>query len=325
MKFNSLGKTDLQISSLGLGTMTFGDGADETESRDIYTLARDKGINLFDCANVYAQGGAERILGHLVKPHRSEVVLTSKAYYPMSDDPKDSGLGRRHLTQSLDASLKRLQTDYLDIFFLHSFDTKTPLEETIMALESFIRAGKIIYAGVSNFAAWQVVKALQISERLKAAPIHCVQPMYNLLKRQAETELFPMAMHENLGVLTYSPLAGGLLAGKYQKAQPKQGRFNESEMYRNRYRGANIEETTAEFLKFAARHKLDPVALAIAWTSLHPAITAPLIGARTVDQLKNALSSIDVELTPNMRAELEHIAPAPSLATDREEERISLQ
>jgi len=289
MNYKRLGKTGLSISALGLGTMTFGDGADAATCREIYTSARDGGINLFDCANVYAGGESERILGRLVRGHRHEIILTTKAYYPMSDRPNDQGLSRKHLAQSLDASLKRLKTDYIDIYFLHAYDAMTPLEESIATLNGFVQQGKILYIGISNFAAWQVMKAINTANALGTA-VHCIQPMYNLLKRQAEVELFPMAAHEDLGVLAYGPLAGGLLTGKYLAGQPAAGRFN-------------------------------PASLAIAWAASHPSVTASLIGARTPEQLAEGLAACGIRQSEELWRALAGLIPAPAAATDRSEER----
>jgi aryl-alcohol dehydrogenase-like predicted oxidoreductase len=323
MRYKRMGKSAMQVSQLTLGTMTFGDGADEAESRAIYNRARDAGINMFDTANVYARGQSESILGGLVNAHRDEVIIASKAYYPMSNDPNDRGLGRRHLTQSLHASLKRLKTDYLDVFYLHCFDPLTPIEEFMQTVGDFVKSGKVLHIGVSNFAAWQVVKAMETGRRLSSTSIHCIQPMYNILKRQAESELLPMAQYEDLGVFTYSPLAGGLLTGKYHENADSDGRFQTSEMYRDRYQGGDNAQKVGQFLEVAKVRGVDPVALAIALTATHPAVTAPLIGARTLAHLDRALGALDVEISDELKAEIENISPAPALATNRDEERTS--
>jgi len=320
MRFKRCGKSALQVSELALGTMTFGDGADEAECAKIYHGARDTGVNIFDTANVYALGESERILGRLTQDHRKDVIIASKAYFPMSDDPNDRGLGRRHLTHALHASLKRLNTDYLDIFYLHAFDPLTPMEEFMQTVDGFVKSGKVLHIGVSNFAAWQVVKAIETGKQLAATSIHCIQPMYNLLKRQAESELLPMAQFEDLGVFTYSPLAGGLLTGKYLNASHSSGRFSTSEMYRNRYRGAQMDIIVRGFLAIADKWELDPVALSIAWAGSHPAVTAPLIGARTRAQLERALGAASIDISDQLKADMEAIAPPPPIATDREEE-----
>ncbi|MBC9794686.1 aldo/keto reductase [Sinomicrobium weinanense] len=324
MEYKNLGNTGLKVSSLCLGTMTFGDGADETMCHKLYTLSRDKGINFFDCANVYAKGESERILGKLIHGHRDEVVLATKAYYPTGNNINDKGLSRRHLTKELEKSLKRLNTDYIDVYYLHSFDTETPLEESLSTLNDFIRQGKVLYIGLSNFAAWQVMKAISINRLYNLAPVACIQPMYNLLKRQCESEILPMAQHEGLGVVTYSPLAGGLLTGKYLNNKEVQGRYTiggeMTEMYQKRYMDETNDRAIKKYLKFAKENDYDPAALSIAWVKHHNTITSPIVGARNVDQLRSAISSLDIEMTPDLRNILSNFSLAPAKATDRAEE-----
>jgi len=200
MKYRYLGNTGIQVSYLCMGTMTFGREADEAASRAMFNQCRDAGINFFDCANVYNKGRAESILGELISDCRDELIVTSKFGGPMGSDLNARGASRRHLVSSLEASLKRLNTDYVDIYFLHHPDEHTPLEETLRALDDVVAQGKVRYTGVSNFAAWQIARALGVSAQNGWAPFHCVQPMYNLVKRQAEVEILPLAQSENLGV-----------------------------------------------------------------------------------------------------------------------------
>ncbi len=321
MKYRSLGNTGVKVSSLCMGTMTFGDGADKKTSELLYNTCRDQGINFFDCANGYAKGESERILGQLIQDHREEVLIATKVYFPTSSSVNDRGLSRSHMTKALDASLKRLNTDYVDVYYLHHFDEETPLEETLITLDNFVRQGKIHYIGVSNFSAWQVMKAIAITEKWNLVPITCVQPMYSLLKRQSESELLPMAQNEKLGVFSYSPLAGGLLTGKYLGDNPASGRFDSNKMYQDRYRARFYQEGVGAFTAFAAKHQLNAVSLAIAWVMKNAAVTAPIIGARNLDQLTPALGAMEVNLTDEMCAELDTISPPAPLATDREEER----
>ena len=317
-----LGDTGVKVSPLCMGTMTFGNPADQETSAAMFQRCREAGINVFDCANVYEDGRSEEILGELIADCRDEVVLTTKAYFPMGDDPNARGASRYHLVRAVENSLRRLGTDRIDVFFVHRFDDRTRLEETLRALETLVQQGKVLYLGASNFAAWQVMKALGRQRAEGWTPFHVLQPMYNLTKRQAEVEILPMAQSEHLGVLSYSPLGGGLLTGKYGVDQrPEDGRLVENPMYQTRY-GADVHYQVAErFTNFAADHGYNPVSLAVAWVAHHPAITAPIIGARTLDQLEGSLGALDIDMTDDLRAEISALAPTPPPATDRVEER----
>lgn len=321
MEYKTLGNTELNISSICLGTMTFGDGADEATSRVIYAKCRNRGINFFDCANVYAEGESERILGRLIKRHRSEVIVATKAYYPMGNEVNSRGLSRSQLTAALAASLERLNTDYIDLYYLHAFDEDTPLEETLETLNDFVRQGKIRYIGVSNFAAWQVMKASSIAAQQHYESIACIQPMYNLLKRQCESEILPMAASEKLGVLPYSPIAGGYLSGKYLDAKSVDGRLATSETYQKRYAHESNRRTTEQFIKYAQKQNIHPASLAIAWVASHPIVTAPIIGARNTEQLRTALASLEIEMSGDMRRKISGFSLEPALPTDRTEEQ----
>lgn len=321
MDYKRLGNSGLKVSSFCLGTMTFGDGADESMSKDIYTLCRDKGINFFDCANVYAEGESERILGKLISGSRNEVIITSKAYYPTSGDVNGRGSSRFHLTKALENSLKNLGTDYLDIFYLHNFDEDTPLEESLSTLNDFVRQGKVLYIGLSNFAAWQVMKAIAVCQTHHFAPVTCIQPMYNLLKRQCESELLPMAHDQGIGVCPYGPLAGGYLTGKYLNKSSNEGRFKSDEMYQKRYEARNNLKTVEAFAAFANKKNYDPVSLAIAWVLAHPAITAPLIGARNTGQLASAFQALEIAMPAALRDSISAFSLTPAMSNDRTEEQ----
>ena len=213
MEYKFLGNTGVKVSELCFGTMSFGGIADEDMSQKMFNMCRDYGVNFFDCADVYEKGRSELILGKLMADCRDEIVVTSKFYFRTSDDVNGMGASRYHLIRSVENSLKRLNTDYIDLYFIHRFDDVTPLEETLRALDDLVSQGKILYIGASNFAAWQVMKANGIAEVKNWNRIACIQPMYNLAKRQAEVELLPMAHAENLAVFPYGPLGGGLLSG----------------------------------------------------------------------------------------------------------------
>lgn len=321
MDYRTVGRTGVKVSKLCFGTMSFGDTADEPESARLYAAAREAGITFFDCANVYAGGRSEEILGELMKGERDELVVTSKVFGKTGEGINDRGLSRRHITRAVEASLKRLQTDRLDFYFVHQFDQDTPVEETIRALDDLVRRGLILYPAVSNWAAWQIMKALGLSAKELLARFELVQPMYNLTKRQAEVEILPLAQAEGLGVIPYSPLGGGLLTGKYGAEPPSQGRLVDNKMYTRRYGEPQHRETAANFTAYAEAHGVHPATLAVAWVGSHPAVTAPIIGARNVEQLKPSLDAATFIMTPEMRGEITALSPAVPVATDRSEER----
>jgi len=322
MDYRILGNTGVKVSSLCFGTMSFGGDADEATSAAMFARCRDAGVNFFDCANVYQKGRSEEILGGLIVDCRDEVVITSKAYFPMGTDVNARGAHRRHLLQAVEGSLQRLGTDFIDVYFIHRFDDDTPLEETVRALSDLVDQGKILYPAASNFAAWQVAKALGISALQSWARFEVLQPMYNLVKRQAEVELLPMAESERLGVIPYSPLAGGLLTGKYGVTKrPEQGRLIGNAMYEKRYGDAWNYQVAEDFTAFASENGYSPVSLAVAWVGGHPGVTAPIIGARNVRQLEGSLGAIEIEMTPDLRAAISALSPEPPPATDRNEER----
>ncbi|MGC9395019.1 MAG: aldo/keto reductase [Anaerolineae bacterium] len=324
MKYKLLGSTGVKVSELCFGTMSFGNPADEATSAAMFNRCREVGINFFDCANVYQRGGAEEILGKLIADCRDEVVITSKAHFPMGDDVNARGSSRKHLMRAVEASLKRLDTDYIDVYFMHRFDPNTPIEETLRALDDMVEQGKILYPAASNYAAWQIAKALGISAREGWSPFACLQPMYNLVKRQAEVEILPLALSEGLGVIPYSPLGGGLLTGKYGVGRkPDSGRLVENAMYKSRYGAEWVYQVAEDFTAFAQEHGYNPVSLAVAWVGSHPAVTAPIIGARNVKQLEDSLASIDIDMTPELRAEVAALSPEPPPATDRSEEKTA--
>jgi aryl-alcohol dehydrogenase-like predicted oxidoreductase len=319
MDYVSFGRTGIRVSAFCMGTMTFGKEADENTSRAIMDRAWDAGINFFDTANVYNKGLTEEIVGRWAKPRRAQLVIASKVRFPVGEDPNDWGTSRRHILMSVEQSLKRLQTDWLDVLYLHRWDEATPLEESLAALNTLVEQGKVHYAAVSNFSAWQTMKAVAEARHRHQAPITGIQPMYNLLKRQAEVEIFPLAQAEGLAVCPYNPLAAGILTGKYLREE--KGRLNESDMYARRY-GAHAEDgVAARFVAHARERGVSPAALAVAWVAAHPAVTAPILGARSLEQLNDTLGCVDIALTPGERTDISRLSAAPPLATDREDER----
>ncbi|MDY6846634.1 MAG: aldo/keto reductase [Chloroflexota bacterium] len=321
MQYKNLGRTGIKVSSLCFGTMSFGDIADEAMSEKMYHRCREIGINFFDCANVYAGGRSEELLGKFIAPEREKVIITSKVYFPTGDDVNARGANRRHITLEVEKSLRRLNTDWIDIYFIHHFDEDTPLEETLRALDDLVKQGKILYPAVSNYSAWQIMKALGISEREHLSRFEVVQPMYNLVKRQAEVEILPLAMSEGLGVIPYSPLGGGLLTGKYgPDKKPEKGRIVSNKMYSVRYGEDWMLKAAAEFSELAKSLGVAPATLAVRWVGEHPAVTAPIIGARNLEQLEESLKSVEIEMTNDLYDSISAITQKPAIATDRTEE-----
>ncbi|WP_246939271.1 aldo/keto reductase [Bacillus pinisoli] len=323
MQYRTVGRTGIKVSSLCFGTMSFGGNADKETSKAMFKRTREAGINFFDCANMYSNGEAEEILGECISDCRDEIVLTSKVFFPTGKDVNAGGLSRRHIMLEVERSLSRLKTDRIDFYFVHKFDATTPIEETLRALDDLQRQGKIIYPAVSNFAAWQIAKALGISAKEQLARFELIQPMYNLVKRQAEVEILPLAESEQMGVITYSPLGGGLLTGKYGvNRKPSEGRIVDQENYTKRY-GAQLNFEVAErFTAYAHEHEVHPATLAVAWVMAHPSVTAPIIGARNVEQLEYSLAALDIDMTSKWRDEISGLSITPPPATDRTEEAL---
>ncbi len=320
MEYRALGRTGVQVSRLCFGTMSFGGDADEATSRSMFQRCREAGINFFDCADVYAGGKSETLLGKFMAGSRDELVIATKAHFGTGPAPTSRGSNRYHLVRAVEASLKRLATDRIDILYLHHFDQSTALDDSLKSLELLIAQGKILYPAASNFSAWQTMRALGIAERNGWAPLACLQPMYNLAKRQAEVEILPMAIEMGLGVCSYSPLAGGLLTGKYQ-SEEAQGRLKTNAMYKVRY-GERVNHDIAVGLNALARELgHHPASVAVAWVATHPGITAPILGARNLEQLEPSLKALDVGMTAEMRDRVRQLSPTPAPAHDRSEEK----
>jgi len=322
MEYRTLGRTGIKVSSLCFGTMTFGKEADEATSIKMFHRCRDAGINFFDTADRYGIGTSEKILAKCIAEGREKLILLTKVGNSVGDDVNDRGLSRRHIRSAVENSLKRLGTDYIDLYFLHIYDPTTSIEETLSALEDLQRQGKVLYVGASNWSAWQIAKAIGLSELKRMLRFECIQPMYNLVKRQAEVEIFPLAREENLGVITYSPLGAGLLTGKYiNKDNLLQGRILENKLYERRYADPVYYKIAEKFVNYAKAHGFNPAALAVAWVMSNPVVTAPIIGARNLKQLEQTLAALEIEMTPEMRKEISALSITPPEATDRSEEK----
>jgi aryl-alcohol dehydrogenase-like predicted oxidoreductase len=318
---NLLGKTGVKVSRVALGTMSFGGDADEATAAAIWRAARDAGVNLIDTADVYNEGRSEQILGRLMQRERDQIVLCTKAYFPVGKGDNDRGASRYHLVRAVEASLRRLATDRIDVFYLHRFDDATDLGETLRAVDDLVRAGKILYPACSNFAAWQVAHALGLARLSGWAPLVAIQPMYNLVKRQVEVEILPMARSLGLAVIPYSPTGGGLLTGKYgADRKPERGRLIDTKMYTVRYADPSYLTIAGQLTQLAAELGHAPTTLAVAWAASHPGVTSVLIGGRNPEQLAPALAASELVLDPATRARISALSPEPPPATDRNEE-----
>lgn len=322
MATRPLGRTGVQVSRIALGTMSFGGDADEAMAASIWRAARDAGVNLIDTADVYTNGRSEQILGRLMKHERDQIVLCTKAYFPTGQGVNDRGSSRYHLVRAVEASLRRLDTDRIDVYYLHRFDDSADLAESLRALEDLVRAGKILYPACSNFAAWQVAHALGVQRLERWAPLVALQPMYNLVKRQVEVELLPMARALGLAVIPYSPTGGGLLTGKYgAQHRPERGRLLDNKMYASRYADPRYLEVAGQFTALAAELGHAPTTLSVAWAASHPDVTSVLVGGRNVEQLAPAFAAGGLELDAATRARISALTPEPPPATDRSDER----
>jgi aryl-alcohol dehydrogenase-like predicted oxidoreductase len=313
-----LGKTGLKVSRLALGTMTFGTQTPEDLSYEIMDKAVDAGINFFDTADVYPHGKAspgltEEIIGRWFKGRRHSIVLATKAFGQVGPNPWDQGNSRKHLLDAIDASLKRLQTDYVDLYQLHHHDPATPIDETLEALDVIVKSGRARYVGVCNFLAYRLALALGRSETKRLVRVVSVQPRYNLLFREMERELFPLCAEEGIGVISYNPLAGGMLTGKHkQESGPVPGsRFSlqtgAGEQYRDRYWKDRELATVDKFVGLAGEAGVSPVTLAVSWVLANPTITAPIIGASQPNQLDDSLAAASYKLDPGLKVKLDEL------------------
>ena len=324
VQYRLLGRTGVKVSSLALGCMSFGGDADEATAGALYAQARAAGVNFFDVADVYNGGRSEEMLGRLSAGERDRIVVATKAYFPTDGDVNARGSSRYHLVRACEGSLRRLGRDYVDIFYLHRFDDLTDLGESLRALDDLVRAGKVLYPACSNFAAWQVARALGVAALERLAPMVAIQPMYNLVKRQAEVELLPMAQALGVAVVPYSPTAGGLLTGKWTQARrPDSGRLATSAMYKVRYGDPAYYAAAEGLAAIAGELGVGVAALAVAWVASHPGVTSVLLGARDGGQLEGTLAAAAITLTAEQRARIAALTPEPPPATDRNEERTA--
>jgi 1-deoxyxylulose-5-phosphate synthase len=312
-----LGRTGLQVSRLCLGTMTFGLQCDEATSRAILDAAAEGGITFIDTADVYPLGGGldtvgrtEEIVGRWMAGRRHEVVLATKCVGPMGRRPWERGASRRHVLDAVDESLRRLETDYIDLYQLHQFDTETPIDETVSALDYLVRVGKVRYVGCSNFLSYQLARAVGRQEALGLARMDSVQPRYNLLFRQIERELLPLCADEGIGVIPYNPIAGGMLTGKHRRETVPEGRFSlgrAGQIYQDRYWHDREFDTVDALLPLAAEAGVSLTTLAVQWVLANPTVTSAIVGASDPAQLADSLTAAETPIDPDVKVRLDEL------------------
>jgi aryl-alcohol dehydrogenase-like predicted oxidoreductase len=307
------------VSRLCLGTMTFGLQCDEPTSVAILDRAADGGIDFLDSSDAYPLGGdlstrgvTEEILGRWLRGRRDRFIVATKCFAPTGPAPFDGGNSRKHIMSAVDASLRRLQTDYIDLYQLHGYDPATPIDETLGALDDLVHAGKVRYVGCSNFLTYQLVRAVGRTQTLGLARLDSVQPRYNLLFRQIEREMLPYCGEDGIGVIPYNPIAGGLLSGKHVRSSPppEGSRFTlgtAAQNYQNRYWHDREFDTVEALGALAAEAGVSLVTLAVAWVMAHPAVTAPIVGASRPDQLDATLAATDYAIDPDLKHRLDDL------------------
>lgn len=316
MEYRRLGRTGLMVSELCLGSMTFGREIDEAASKDITARFLEAGGNFVDTADVYESGVSEEIVGRAIEGVRDDLVLATKVRFPMGDGPNDVGLSRKHIMSGCEASLRRLGMDYIDLYQVHMWDAATPLDETLSALDDLVRAGKVRYIGVSNFTAWQIVKAVGVSEARNLARFVSLQPQYSLVERSIEYEVLPACLEEGLGVIPWGPLGGGFLSGKYRRGErpPEDSRiagvpdeFEEAWHRRDADRNWRTLDAIGEISEETGKSYAQ---IALNWLLRQEGVVAPIIGARRTDQLEDNLGASGWKLSEEQTARLSE-ASAP--------------
>lgn len=317
MEYRKFGRTGLKVSAVSLGTMAFGRWIDEQASAEILDLALDSGINLVDTANVYGEGASETILGNLLKERRHDIVLATKVHGRVGEGVNDSGQSRYHIFKAVEDSLKRLQTDYLDLYQVHRFDPNTPLEETLRALDDLVRQGKVRYIGASNYAAWQLAKAHGVSALHGLHRFESLQPEYSIISREIEKEIIPFVQSENVGVIVYSPLGRGVLSGKYRagEAPPADSRLAKGEPRLEQLLKKNAIAIADAVRPLAEERGLAPAQYALSWVLSRPGITSAILGASKPEHITEAAKAWNVRLSAE---ELDKVDEATSNIGNRE-------
>ena len=315
MDYVNLGRTGLKVSRICLGTMTYGDPGwrpwvlSEQDGRPFIRRALELGINFFDTADMYSLGRSEEVVGRALRDFasRDAVVLATKAYFPMSDDPNGRGLSRKHLMDAVDASLRRLGTDYVDLYQIHRWDPQTPIEETLSALHDIVRAGKARYLGASSMAAWQFATALHLADRHGWTRFVSMQNHYNLVYREEEREMVPLCLSEGVGVIPWSPLARGFLAGNRRRGMERLATPREqADDYAHKLYYSEADFDVAERVAAVASDRgVPPAQIALAWLLHQPAVTAPIVGATKMEQLEQAVAALAIGLSDDEVRRLE--------------------
>lgn len=321
MEYRLLGRSGLKISVLTFGTMTFGGesifaktgSTDVAGARRQLDLCLDAGVNIVDTANVYSRGRSEEILGEALEGRRNRLLVATKARFPMGDGPNDEGLSRQHLIAECEASLRRLRTDHIDLYQLHEWDGLTPLDETMEALDTLVRTGKVRYVGASNFSGWHLMKAMETARAGGTVPLVSQQIYYSLQAREAENELVPISIDQGLGILVWSPLAGGLLSGKYRRGQgvPEGSRHFQNWGEPPVHDEPKLYDTIEVLVSIAEARGVSAAQVALAWLLGRPAVTSLVIGARTEAQLTANLKAADLKLSKEERARLDMVSRQP--------------
>ena len=313
MDYRRLGRAGLKVSEICLGTMTFGNGADQAEAARMVDTAFAGGVNFFDTANSYVGGVSETMLGEALKGRRQDAVIASKFFNPMGGRPNDSGMSRLHIKQQVEASLRRLQTDYIDLYYIHHVDHQTPLEEMLRALDDLVRQGKVLYTGCSNYEAWRLIEALWISDSKGWARFDCYQPQYSLVVRDIDEEIVPACEAKGLGVVAWSPMASGYLAGKYTPGSLKvQGtRSAEGWGFQGRFFAPNHGEILQTLLDTAKELDRSPAQVALRWAMDQTFMTSAIVGARNAQQLGETLGAGGWRLPDSAREKLDKVSKQP--------------
>jgi len=314
MDYRNLGRAGLRVSEICLGTMTFGNGADQAGASRMVDTALAAGVNFFDTANSYVGGTSETMLGEALKGKRHEAVIASKVFNPMGHRPNDSGMSRLHIKQQIEGVLKRLQTDYVDIFFIHHVDHATPLEEMLRAFDDLVREGKVLYTGCSNFEAWRLMESLWLSEVKGWEKFACYQPQYSLVVRDIDEEIVPALQLKGLGCVAWSPLAGGYLTGKYTPGSLKvQGsRSAEGWGFQSRFFATNHAEILQTLFDVAKEIGKSPAQVALRWVMDQPFMTSAIVGARNAEQLSETLKAGGWRLPAEALEKLNKVSAQPT-------------